>query len=46
VIEEDKRRIRARHNANDFLELALADEAKRIGLLTPLDEGGGDRRTG
>jgi hypothetical protein len=46
VIEEDKRRIGAGHNANNFFEFALADEAGGIGLLTPLDEGGGDGRTG
>jgi len=46
VVEENKRRLGAGHNANNFVEFALADEAGGIGLLTPLDEGGGDGRTG
>ena len=46
MVEENKRRVGAGHNANNFVEFALADEAGRIGLLTPLDEGGGDDRPG
>jgi hypothetical protein len=46
VIEEDKRRIGAGHNANNFVEFALADETGWIGLLAALDEGGGNGRTG
>jgi hypothetical protein len=46
VIEENKRRIGAGHNADNFVEFALADETGGIGPLAALDEGGGNSSTG
>jgi hypothetical protein len=46
MIEENKRRVGGGHDLNNFVELALADEAGGIWLLTPLDEGSSDGRTG
>ena len=46
MVEEYKRRVGAGHNANNLVEFALADEAGRIRLLAPLDEGSGDRCAG
>jgi hypothetical protein len=45
VVEENKRRVGAGHDPNNFVEFALADEGGRIGTLATLDEGGGDGRT-
>ena len=46
MIEEDKRGVGAGHNANNFLEFALADEAGGIGPLAALDERCCNGRTG
>jgi hypothetical protein len=46
VVEENKRRVGVGHNTYNFVELALTDEARRIGFLTALNEGGGNGRTG
>jgi hypothetical protein len=46
VVEEYKRRVGTGHSANNFVELALADEAGRIGPLAALDERCGNGRTG
>ena len=46
MVEENKRRVCAGHNVNNFVEFALADEARGIGPLAALDEGGGNGRTG
>jgi hypothetical protein len=46
MIEENKWRVGGGYDLNNFVELALADEAGGIGLLTPLDEGCGDGCTG
>ena len=46
MVEENKRRVGGCYDLNNFVELALADQAGGIWLLTPLDEGCGDGRTG
>ena len=45
MVEEDKRGIGAGHNLDYFIELTLADQARRIGPLPALNEGGRDGRT-
>jgi hypothetical protein len=45
VVEENKRRVGARHNPNNLVEFALPDEGGGIGTLAALDEGGGNRGT-
>ena len=46
MVEENKRRVGAGNDGNNFVEFALADETGRIWLLSTLDESGGDGRTG
>ena len=46
MVEENKRRVCAGHNVNNFVEFALTDQAGGIGPLAALDEGGGNGRTG
>ncbi len=46
MVEENKRRVGGGHNVNNFVEFALADEARGIGPLAALDEGGGNGSTG
>ena len=46
MVEENKRRVGGGHDLNNFVELALADEAGRVWPLAALDEGGGNGRTG
>ena len=46
MVEENKRRVCAGHNVNNFVEFALADEARGIGPLATLDEGSRNSRTG
>jgi hypothetical protein len=46
MVEENKRGVGGGHDLNNFVELALADEARGIGPLATLDEGGCNGRTG
>src|SRR6202011_1567119 len=46
VVEENQRGVGGGHSSNNFIEFSLADEARGIGLLAALDEGGGNGRTG
>ena len=46
MVEENKRRVGGGHNVNNFVEFALADEARGIGPLATLDEGSRNSRTG
>ncbi len=46
VIEEDEGCVGGGHDFNDLVEFALADKARRVGLLAALNESGGNGRAG
>ena len=46
MVEENQRGVGGGHGRNNFIQFSLADEARGIGPLAALDEGGGNGRTG
>ena len=46
MVKENEGRVGRSHDFNNFVELTLTYEAGRIGPLAPLDDRGGDGRTG
>jgi hypothetical protein len=46
VVEQNQRRVGVGHNANNLFKLALADQARGIGLLAALDNRSGNGRAG